>query len=89
MGVTAGVNIAVSPKVSANLVYSHLSNWLPDGAVSDASQYRYGDYAVANVIYAINNFVSAGVEYDYGHRKSFDNASLHTNRLQVQLAVTF
>lgn len=89
MGVTAGLNIAFTSKLSGNLVYSHLSNWLPEDAIADGSQYRYGDYAVANVIYAINNFVSAGIEYDYGHRKSFDAASLHTNRLQVQLAVTF
>ncbi len=89
MGVTAGLNCAFSPKVSSNLVYSHLTNWLPDHADIDRSQYRYGDYVVANVIYNINQFVSAGLEYDYGLRKSFDNTSLHTNRLQLQLGVTF
>lgn len=89
LGVTAGLNFVITPKLTANLVYSHLSNWMPEGAIVDGDQYRYGDYAVANVIYAFNRFVSAGIEYDYGHRKSFDATSLHTNRLQVQFAVTF
>lgn len=89
MGVTAGLGYTFSPRVSSNLVYSHLTNWLPDEAVSQDSQYRYGDYVAANVIYKVNSFVSAGIEYDYGHRKSFDGESLHANRIQMQFAVTF
>lgn len=89
LGVTAGLNYVFCPRLSANLVYSHLTNWLPDRAGKEGSQYRYGDYAAANLIYTVNRFVSAGIEYDYGHRKSFDGEGLHTNRLQLQLAVTF
>lgn len=88
-GVTGGLSYAFSPKVSTNLTYSHLVNSLPDNATVDSDKYRYGDYVAANVIYNINKFVSAGIEYDYGHRKSFDGASLHANRIQCQLAVTF
>ena len=62
---------------------------MPDNAESQPDQYRYGDYVAANLIYSVNRFVSAGIEYDYGHRKDFDGGSLHTNRLQLQLAVTF
>ncbi len=72
-----------------NLTYSHLVNWLPDDAVVSDSQYRYGDYVAANVIYNINKFVSAGIEYDYGHRKDFNGNGLHANRLQCQFAVIF
>lgn len=88
-GVTGGLSYAFSPKVSTNLTYSHLVNSLPDNATVDSDKYRYGDYVAANVIYNINKFVSAGIEYDYGHRKSFDGESLHANRIQCQLAVTF
>lgn len=88
-GVTGGLSYAFSPKVSTNLTYSHLVNWLPDDAVVSESQYRYGDYVAANVIYNINKFISAGIEYDYGHRKDFNGNGLHANRLQCQLAVTF
>lgn len=88
MGVTAGLSYTFTPQLSANVVYSHLTNWLPDGAETAENQYRYGDYVAANLIYSINRHVSAGLEYDYGHRKAVDNSSLHTNRLQLQLAVT-
>ena len=88
-GVTGGLSYAFSSKVSTNLTYSHLVNSLPDNAVVSKDQYRYGDYVAANVIYNINKFVSAGIEYDYGHRKDFNGEGLHANRLQCQLAVTF
>lgn len=88
-GVTGGLSYTFSPKVSTNLTYSHLVNSLPDKATVDKDKYRYGDYVAANVIYNINKFVSAGIEYDYGHRKSFDGEGLHANRIQCQLAVTF
>lgn len=89
MGVTGGISYAFSPKVSTNLTYSHLTNWMPEDAVVSEGQYRYGDYVAANVIWNINKFVSAGVEYDYGHRKSLNGDGLHANRIQCQLAVTF
>lgn len=89
LGMTAGLSYNFSSSVSTNLTYSHLVNYLPDNAASQGSQYRYGDYVAANVIYNINRFLSCGVEYDYGLRKSFDGESLHANRLQLQFAVTF
>ncbi|MDE6637966.1 MAG: hypothetical protein K2K32_07005, partial [Muribaculaceae bacterium] len=89
LGLTGGLNYAFSSKVSTNLTYSHLTNWLPEDAMVSDSQYRYGDYVAANVIYNINKFVSAGIEYDYGYRKDFNGNGLHANRLQCQLAVTF
>lgn len=89
MGLTGGLSYKFSPKLTTNLVYSHLTNWFDKDATGIDSDYRYGDYVAANVIYAFNKFVSAGIEYDYGHRKSNDGIGLHTNRLQCQLAVTF
>ncbi len=89
MGVTGGLSCSVTPRLSANAVYSHVTNWFPDDAATASDTYRYGDYVAVNMIYNINKFVSAGVEYDYGHRKAVDGASLHVNRIQAQFAVTF
>ncbi|MDE6351587.1 MAG: hypothetical protein K2K88_00375 [Muribaculaceae bacterium] len=89
LGLTAGLNYAFNSKLSTNLTYSHLVNYLPENTVSKTGLYRSGDYVAANVIYNINNYLSAGIEYDYGHRKDFKSSPLHTNRLQLQLAVTF
>lgn len=89
LGVTGGLAFNFSSKVSANLVYSHVTNWLGDNAAAQPDQYRYGDYVAANVVYNVNRFLSAGIEYDYGHTKSFAGDPLHSNRIQAQLAVTF
>lgn len=89
LGLTAGLGFEFSPKLSANLVYSHVTNWNPDKGYAGNDQYRYGDYAAANLVYDFNSIVSLGLEYDYGLRKSFGGETLHTNRLQCQLGVTF
>ena len=89
LGLTAGLNYKFSSKVSTNLVFSHLVNYLPDNADISTDTYRYGDYFVANVLYNFNRFVGAGIEYDYGLRKDFAGNILHSNRLQVQMSVTF
>lgn len=89
LGVTAGLSYNFNSKVSTNLVYSHLTNWLPDNAAPESKTYRYGDYVAANIMYNINRFVGAGIEYDYGRRKDFAGQQLHTNRIQVQMSVTF
>lgn len=88
LGVTGGLNYVISPAVSANAVYSHVINTLPSDAKVASDQYRLGDYVAANVIWTINKYMSAGIEYDYGHRKSFDGSSLHDNRIQCQVAFT-
>lgn len=89
LGLTAGLTYNITPKLSFNAAYSHVTNWNASGALPGEDQYRYGDYIAANLIYSINKIVGVGIEYDYGHRKSFDSNSLHVNRLQAQLSVTF
>lgn len=89
MGLTAGLNYAFTPKLSSNIAYSHLTNWLPKDAHIAGDTYRDGDYVAANIIYTFNKFISAGIEYDYGHKKDLTGNGLHANRLQAQLAVTF
>lgn len=89
LGVTGGLNCAITSRLSSNVVYSHVTNWLPDGADVADGKYKAGDYVAANLIYNVNKFVSAGVEYDYGLRKSVDGTKIHVNRIQAQIAVTF
>ncbi len=89
MGLTAGLNYIFTPKLSGNLMYSHLTNWLPSGAVVDKDTYRYGDYVAANLIYTFNKFLSAGVEYDYCPGKNVAGNGRHANRIQAQMAVMF
>lgn len=88
LGLTGGLTYNISPKLTANAVYSHVLNTVGDNGIIQSDQYRLGDYVAVNLIWTINKFMSAGIEYDYGHRKSFAGASLHCNRLQCQIAFT-
>lgn len=88
-GVTGGIKYEFSRHLAVNAMYSHLLNSCPDGARIDGDAYRYGDYVAANVIYTINKIIATGIEYDYGHRKLFNGSSLHSSRIQAQLAITF
>lgn len=89
IGLTGGVTYTLTPKLTFNAVYSHLLNRFHKNSVIQDATYKYGDYVAANMIFAVNKFVSTGIEYDYGRRCAVDGTSLHTNRLQCQLAVTF
>ncbi|MBD5203014.1 MAG: hypothetical protein HDS56_08060 [Barnesiella sp.] len=89
LGLTGGVHCAITKKLSSNIVYSHVTNWLPDEAEVTSDKYKAGDYVAANLIYSINKFVSTGVEYLYGLRKADDGSHIHANRIQAQIAVTF
>lgn len=88
-GLDAGLSVQLTKRLTLNAVYSHLLNTRPDGSYVDGSAYRYGDYAAANLMYNFSRIIAAGIEYDYGHMKNFSGESLHTNRLQAQLAVSF
>lgn len=88
-GITGGATVNFSDRLALNAVYSHAVNFFDDGVAVPSGQYRYGDYVAANLVYSISRIVGVGVEYDYGHRKAFDGESLHTNRLQALLSVTF
>ena len=89
LGLTAGFSYEFSDKVCINANYSRVSNYADDEAPLSGDSYRYGDYVAANLVYRINRIVQVAMEYDYGKRKSFDGTSLHVNRMQAQLAVTF
>ena len=88
-GVTGGISINLTKRLTFNGIYSHLLNSRPDKATVSSDTYRYGDYVAANLYYTFNKIIAAGIEYDYGHVADFGGRNLHTNRIQAQLAVTF
>ncbi|MDE6277277.1 MAG: hypothetical protein K2M06_04130 [Muribaculaceae bacterium] len=88
LGLTAGLAWTISPRLCANLSCSRLANYPGKKATVPSDGYRHGEYLAANIIYTVNRFVSAGIEYDYGHRRNFGPQSLHTSRIQAQFALT-
>lgn len=87
-----GLQYNISPKVYATTTYSHLRNYArryDDGSTPWTSQYKYAQYALANVIWQITPQISTGLEYIYGRRVDMDGISRHDNRIQTMLQVTF
>lgn len=93
-----GLQYNWSSKVYSNLIYSHLRLYSPnygmngtfDGSSAPwATQYKYGQYAVANVFYNITPMFSWALEYIYGRRVDMNRIQAHDNRIQTMLQVTF
>ncbi|MCH5224732.1 MAG: hypothetical protein J1D77_01990 [Muribaculaceae bacterium] len=92
-----GLQYNWSSKVYSNLIYSHLRLYTPnygDGSFDGSAynfpqQYKYGQYAVANVFYNISNTFSWALEYIYGRRMDWNHVQAHDNRIQTMLQVTF
>ena len=91
-GLMGGLSCNISRTVSANASYSHVRVY--PGEYSGAeesweSQYSYGQYAVANVMWQITPIVQCGLEYVYGRRVNMNGQQAHDNRLQTMLQVSF
>lgn len=92
-----GLQYNWSSKVYSNLIYSHLRLYTPDygdgsfnsGAYNWSQQYKWGQYAVANVFYNITPQFSWALEYIYGRRMDWNHQQAHDNRIQTMLQVTF
>lgn len=87
-----GLLYNISPTVYATTTYSHVRNYAPrytDGTTPWDGQYKYAQYALANVMWQITPQLSTGLEYIYGRRVDMDGVSRHDNRIQTMLQVTF
>lgn len=87
-----GLQYTLTPKLFATTTYSHLRNYADNytgGSTPWGEQYKYAQYALANLIYSITPRVQCGVEYLYGRRVDHNGLSRHDNRIQAMLQVTF
>lgn len=87
-----GLQYNLSKNVFATTTYSHVRNYAPDYASGDtpwSGQYKYTQYALANVMWNITPIIQTGVEYIYGRRVNMDGESRHDNRIQAMLQVSF
>lgn len=87
-----GLQYDLSPTVSANTTYSHVRTYADrydGGSTPWGDQYKYAQYALANVLWSITPVVSTGIEYIYGRRVNYDGTSRHDNRIQTMLQVSF
>lgn len=93
-GAFGGLQYNFSDAVYASASYSHVRNYASPWANSISNtewggQYKYAQYAVANVFWNINSILTTGIEYIYGRRVNNDCTQAHTNRLQAMIQVSF
>lgn len=65
----------------------------PDSDDADVTpwgkQSKYTQYAVGNLFWDINSYLSCGIEYIWGRRVNFDGNHAHDSRLQAMLQFAF
>lgn len=87
-----GLQYNISPSVFATTTYSQLRNYADrysGGSISWDEQYKYAQYALANIIWNITSQISTGIEYIYGRRVDMNGISHHDNRIQTMLQLSF
>ncbi len=91
----AGLQYDFSKSVYCSATYSHLRTYADryahqgEDATPWGEQYRYGQYAVANVFWNITSALQTGMEYIYARRVNYNGEQSHVNRLQAMLQLTF
>lgn len=91
-GIYAALQYDFTPKLSLTAAYSHVRNYIDEyseGSTEWGTQYRYGQYASANLQYSFYRSLSTGIEYLYGRRIDMSGAQAHDSRLQAMLQICF
>lgn len=89
LGWYAGMSYNFTPRLAFHGVYSWMRVFPDKDCMAPSSDYRYGQYVAANLIYDINRFVKVGLEYNWGKRKAVTDNVLHVNRLQALFSLAF
>lgn len=78
----------------STIVYSFMRNYVDSytnasNGIVYADQLKYGQYALANVIWRYNRLMQFGVEYLYGQKNTFGKERIANNRLSLQVCISF
>lgn len=87
-----GIQYNLTKNLMATTTYSHLRTYADrytDGVKPWTSQYKYAQYALANIIWTPVPYMQCGVEYIYGRRVDMNGTQAHDSRLQTMIQVFF
>ena len=82
----------ISSRFSASATYSQFRTYASsyaDGSTPWSEQYKYGQYASANVFFKATSFFDVGLEYIWGRRANYDGLKCADNRVLVALQLSF
>ena len=87
LGLVGGVQYTIRPGLFLSAAYSQCR--LYDEPSLSASAYRYGQYVVANAFYTPFPNCQIGIEYLYGNRHNYNNASGNAHRINTMIQYNF
>ncbi len=91
MGLMLGATYNFNSRWQVNAMVSDAAIWKVEEyaraaatALDNINNYRSGFYAAGNVFYNISSYLQVGLEYVYGHRRTWGAGSASDSRLQMQ-----
>lgn len=84
---TVGLKYNWMRNLNSTIALSTLRNYAKDG--THDSNYKYGQYLAANLVYNITPRIQMGMEYLAGKRMNFDGSHANANRLQALFTASF
>lgn len=91
-GAFGGLEYKFTNNVYCSATYSHVRAYAgeyKDGETSWGDLYSYGQYAIGNLFWNINDYVTTGVEYIWGRRVNNDGLKCSDNRIQAMIQLNF
>ena len=76
-----------NPRLSSSLIYSHTR--MQTRKTLAATDYKYAQYAAANLLWKFTEYGTTGIEYEYGRRNNFDKQHGNANRINVMIQYRF
>lgn len=92
-GGIVGLQYNFTDKLFASAVYSYMRNYVDrytGNATNDyCDLFKYGNYALGNLIWQVSPLFRVGVEYVYGQKAVFSGTKLSNNRVYAMLMMSF
>lgn len=86
-GVFAAFQQNWTPKLYSSLMYSYAR--MENIGALPATNYKYAQYAAANLLWNFTEYGSAGVEYLFGRRNNFDKTYGNASRINLMVKYSF
>ncbi len=76
-----------NPRLYSSLIYSYTR--MQTRKTLAATDYKYAQYAAANLLWMFTEFGTTGIEYEYGRRTNFDSRYGNGNRINIMVQYRF
>lgn len=86
-GVFGAIQHNWSPTVYSSLIYSYAR--METQGVLPSTDYKYAQFAAANLLWNFTEFGTTGIEYEYGRRNNFDKKYGNGNRINLMIQYRF